>query len=202
MNTRYIATRDLPEMVQSFLSSLGYGRAQIAIEIGTTFSAQSCANDGCRALFGLVEIATGRADHWRGSWGGANPFERKLPDVDSGTRALPPGFAAFNGTEGGGKPTWGYLTFHAADIAPLLPAPAAELSRDEQVVLLAVCSLKGGYRAGECSRYRVAYGPTAPAVLSLAAKGLLVVNKAGAIQATVSGRNARPKDFPREERRY
>lgn len=90
---------------------------------------------------------------------------------------------------------------------PRLSLPAVvELSRDEVIVLSAHKQLKGGHyrdeayaRAAEGNNH---YGPIQPAprafqtqtvlqtVEALAARGLLKVNKAGASQITVEGRNA------------
>jgi len=83
--------------------------------------------------------------------------------------------------------------------------PVVELSRDEVIVLSAHKQLKGGhYRDAAYARAAegVHYGPgprppkafsdktVAQVVEALAARGLLKVNKAGASQITVEGRNA------------
>jgi hypothetical protein len=82
----------------------------------------------------------------------------------------------------------------AANITPRLPPPA-DLSDDEQIVLVATCSLKSSYNGESNYRFveaRRHTGITADrydaAKASLIARKLL--NKAGAV--TVEGRNARP----------
>jgi hypothetical protein len=90
------------------------------------------------------------------------------------------------------------LTFyvHPQNAAALLPAPSAELSEHEQIVLNATCSLKSSHNGRD--RYQMAceHYSRDPlmtreqwnlAKASLQAKGLL--NKAGAV--TVAGKNAR-----------
>jgi hypothetical protein len=78
----------------------------------------------------------------------------------------------------------------AANVAPLLPPPV-ELSDDEQIVLVATCSLKGHVRLQEANFWtKITADRYEAAKASLIARKLL--NKAGAV--TVEGRNARPKD--------
>jgi hypothetical protein len=92
------------------------------------------------------------------------------------------------------------LTFHVhpADAAALLPAPAADLSAHEKLVLEATASLKSSY--GGRDRYqmatddlRYARKPYPSRAEWDAAKAELIgrgyLNKAGVI--TVAGRNAR-----------
>lgn len=101
------------------------------------------------------------------------------------------------------------LTFyvHPDNATKLLPAPVAELTAHEKLVLQATCSFKASY--GGMDRYEMMAGevryagtkhvqppfPTRPewdaAKQSLIGKGLL--NKAGAV--TVAGRNARPSRY-------
>ena len=89
---------------------------------------------------------------------------------------------------------------------PRLSLPAVvELSRDEVIVLSAHKQLKGGHYRDEAyarAAEGVHYGPgprppkafsdktVAQVVEALAARGLLKVNKAGASQITIEGRNA------------
>lgn len=96
------------------------------------------------------------------------------------------------------------LTFyvHPENATKLLPAPAAELSEHERMVLEATCSLKSHYNgrdryqmATDSLRYNRKPYPSRDewnaAKQSLIDKGLL--NKAGAV--TVAGRNARPSRY-------
>ena len=90
------------------------------------------------------------------------------------------------------------LTFyvHPTDAVALLPAPSAELSAHEKIVLNATASYKSSYNGQDRYQMAMPYGdksgyPTRAqwddAKTLLISKGLL--NKAGAI--TVAGRNAR-----------
>jgi hypothetical protein len=149
---------------------------------------------GSREVYTAIEFATGRQASFPGQdeapWGARQ--ER--------TVKLEPGLAVVRHSMFCGKDMGLTFYLHPANAAQLLPAPSAELTKYEKLVLHATCSFKSSY--GGRDRYQMAqcdarYGkdfqsfPTREqwdaAKQSLIAKGLL--NKAGAV--TVAGRNAR-----------
>jgi hypothetical protein len=131
----------------------------------------------------LADLATFRIEQ--------APFMRPSA-LHEKTYELPEGFVVIVRREG--RYDGIEIISSAANITPLLPAPET-LTEDEEIVLVATCSLKSSY-AG-VSNYRLQEarcftGITADryeaAKASLIARKLL--NKAGAV--TVEGRNARP----------
>lgn len=155
---------------------------------------------GSRDTYRLADIATGEtvpaSDNASAPWD---------PRKDR-TIALKPGYVVIRHSIHSGRDAGLTFFVHPQNATALLPAPAAELSPHEALVLEATASLKssyGGKDRYEMSREDVAYGapekrdafPTRDqwdaAKASLIARGYL--NKAGAI--TVAGRNARPKKY-------
>ena len=104
---------------------------------------------------------------------------------------LPPGTALVCGGTFCGKPATVRVLLRPENLAKLLPAPL-ELTDCERSALNAIAGMKGGYRAEEFNRRGLGeYSASNPLVASLASKGLVTINKAGAIAVTVDGRNAR-----------
>jgi hypothetical protein len=150
-------------------------------------------SDGTRELYTAIHFESGRLADLPGQTNAPWAYR-----ADQGF-ILNPGIAIvkhsiFCGSDMG-------LTFyvHPQNAAALLPAPSAELSEHEKIVLDATCSLKSSY--GGRDRYQLACcaypnSDQKPLISrteysaakdSLRVKGLL--NKAGAV--TVAGRNAR-----------
>jgi len=78
-------------------------------------------------------------------------------------------------------------------LAAKLTPPETELTNKERSALNVVCTTKGGPYRKEAFDYAGLgeYNADNPLVVSLVTKGLLKANKAGAIAATIAGRNAR-----------
>lgn len=152
---------------------------------------------GSRDTFYAIEMETGAQVAIPGQ--NSAPWDNGRADR---TVALRPGFALVRRSMFRGKDMGMTFYLHPDNAAKLLPAPAAELTAHESLVLSATCSYKASY--GGMNRYEMAkrdceYNPERKAAFptieqwetakqSLIAKGLL--NKAGAV--TVAGRNARP----------
>jgi hypothetical protein len=104
---------------------------------------------------------------------------------------LPPGTALVCGGTFCGKPATVRVLLRSENLVKLLPAPTS-LSDQEKSALNCIAGMKGGYRAEEFNRRGLGqYGAANPLVESLRGKGLVTVNKAGAIAVTIEGRNAR-----------
>lgn len=182
----YVEVKALPPDVQRALSSVGYGRKDIQIDAAErAYPSQGGAGE--RGFMVVLNLATGESRTAYGSYGGANPFERTVDDLDEVT--LQPGMMVITGTTGGNHPVFAKIKAHPSNMAAMLPA-APGLSERELTVLYAFRALKGGEPRQQHFRdYRVKQGE----IDALAAKGLIKVNKAGAAQITTEGRNAFPR---------
>src|SRR5688500_15526643 len=99
----YVSVKELPDTLRAALSSISYGRADIAIETAETYNPFQAGGAGRRGFCMAVNIESGERAIARGSWGGSNPFNPNNPvDLDSQERPLKPGFAIIQGTEGNG----------------------------------------------------------------------------------------------------
>lgn len=172
---------------------------------GKTFKAMVCTettipadaglwSGGTRELYHAIDLSTGAQVIIPGQdsipWNGARRDR---------TIRIQPGFALVTHSMFCGKDMGLTFYVHPDNAAKLLPAPQAELSEHERIVLNATCSYKASYKGQD--RYdmarRAVYGEArdgfpsreewATAKQSLILKGLL--NKGGAI--TPAGRNAR-----------
>lgn len=181
----YVEVKALPAEVQRALSSVGYGRKDIQIEASER-AYPNQGGDGQRGFMVVLNLATGESRVAYGSYGGANPFQKTVDDLEEVT--LQPGMMVITGVTGGNQPVYAKIKAHPSNMAAMLPAAPA-LSERELIVLYAFRALKGGeYRQQHFRDYKVKQSE----IDALAAKGLIKVNKAGAAQITTEGRNAFP----------
>jgi hypothetical protein len=120
-----------------------------------------------------------------------SPFDQR--GIEGNTYEIPEGFAVVEHSRFCGKDMG--LTIHAGpeNLRPLLPAPE-ELSDHLRAALNIIGGIKGGHhRRDEWERRLLPgqYGPNHAFIVELEAKGLVKVNKAGAVSITTAGRNAR-----------
>jgi hypothetical protein len=189
---RYVETRTLPACVKTVLESYGFRRDSVAVEPSETFTVQAvCAYEGSRAFTAVVALdGSGSKVESIGSWGGANPFEARPVDTDDRKRPLPPGYVVIQG-ESGARGAFATLLAHPETFAPLLGAgPAHELSADEKTALLVIKGYKPFARKEFFERKRWSAERLESTLSSLAQKGLVSRNKAGATKITTEGRNA------------
>lgn len=175
--------------------------AAIVTETTTIPALAGLWSGGTRDSYVIVRLADG-AELPAPVHQGLHPDDKARRDTPI---KLEPGIAVVRHTIFCGKDHGLTFYVHPADAAQLLPAPSAELTPHESIVLKATTTYKASY--GGLSRYQLAKrdatgyanhvkvpdGATFPtpqewetAKASLIAKGLL--NKAGAI--TTAGRNA------------
>ncbi len=188
--TIHIQTKTLPDSLKSALSAVGYGAADVAIEVTETYSAQAFANDGQRGFTMAVNLATGERHERQGSWGGANPFSANAVDSDGAERPLAPGFAVVQGTTGYPR-TFATILLHPSNAAPLLPAKAGLTDRQRRI-LTQFGGLTSAGRKDEWERNHESR-PTADEIAKLVAAGMLKQNKAGALSITTEGKNNRAR---------
>ena len=142
---------------------------------------------GSRDYFRFYSLADGRVSTEVPS---QSAFDRPVQGIDA--VVMPEGFICVRHSIFCGKDSGITLIVRPENAAKYLPAPI-ELSREEQIVLIATCSFKSSYAGQSNYRFHEAHGDTGitsqdweSAKASLITRGML--NKAGAI--TNDGRNA------------
>lgn len=144
---------------------------------------------GTKYTYRGVDLATGQSVGCNGEFG--NPYTN--PSGRIPTVKLEPGKAVVVHKRFCGKDLGLHAYVHPDNLVPMLPAHSGgQLTDDERKALNCVASIKGGqYRVEEWARRGLGkYGPAHPLIESLRAKGLVTVNKAGAVAVTIEGRNA------------
>lgn len=149
-------------------------------------------DSGSRDEYRLVDLATRRVLPLPTS----HPAYDRLPNGERcgelELRELPPGVALVCGGTFMGKPATVRVMLREENLVAMLPAPTVELTPAEDAALNIVCGMKGGYRQEEFARRGLGrYGAEHPAIVRLASLGFVTINKAGAIAATIEGKNAR-----------
>lgn len=182
----YARVKDLPPTVQGVLRSVHYAKADIRVEVEESVSAPHAYGKGHRGQIVMLELSTGRTQASVGSWGGDNPFESRPVDT-GGESPLPPGYAALTSS------LTGHWTLHLnpQNVAALLPSAGGEVTAREGY-LLGVFRLNTVGRKYEWERHR-GHGPTEGEIASLASRGFLKVNRAGAVSLTTEGKNVSEK---------
>lgn len=138
----------------------------------------------------MVNLDTGARKTFIGSWGGSNMFVSSPVDDSDGVGTLPPYGAVIRGSTGYPR-TFATIYAHPAAMGRFLPSGEPDETTDaEQQALYCYVSIKGGeYRRDELRRRNV----TDDVIDGLVAGGYLKRNKAGAVQITTAGKNARDR---------
>jgi hypothetical protein len=187
-NSIVIATKTLPESVLKLLKEVGFNKKDIVVKAVETVCLMQAGGDGRRSFVGFAMLDGSREPHvYYGSWGGANPFEERAPDLDNSHHNMILGSATLLGYEGGGHPTHATLYVHPDNIVPLLPAKT-ELSDRLCGILGQWTSYTSAGRKDEWNRSPESK-PTDDELELLIAKGLLKRNSAGAVSITTEGKN-------------
>jgi hypothetical protein len=191
----FVPTKDLPDIVQEVLESVGFHKADIDVEPAVEAHLSSPYGTGYQTFAVGVDITRRRVSREvASSWGGPNMFEHRTLDQPS-TLDLPEGTMLIMGQRGGGRPVSAKLYAHPGLMAPMLEGQqAADLSVQELAVLAIFKGIKGGYREEEARRYKL---PFKTAVARLVELGFLKTNRAGATQITTDGRNLITSDARR-----
>ena len=199
MSAIYLDARDVPATLRG-----GYRGSKFRVQVTESVNIPSHAglwDGGSRDVFSALRISDGTALAF--PWQAEAPWSAYREHASGRTIDLKPGFAVVKHTTFCGNDMGLTFFLHPADAAPMLPAPAAELTDAEKHVL-ASRGFKSSY--GGKDRYQMqretvnpVWAPAAErkpfptrdewtaAENALKARGLL--NKAGAI--TPAGRNAR-----------
>jgi hypothetical protein len=183
----YVEVKTLVPAVQDALKAVGYGAKDIQVIVADSVSPSVAGGSGQRGFVTVINLTTGKRDHMRGSWGGANMFNpNNTVDLDTGKYVIPTDGVVIKGTTGHPRT---FATLYTTAMGHFLPSgDDSEVLTDEELSAL-YChkSIKGGeYRRDEMRRRNV----SASAVDSLVDRGYLKRNKAGAVSITTKGKNA------------
>jgi hypothetical protein len=199
LNAIYLEANKVPQHLRGGYSGKKF-KAIVTTEV-TIPSHAGIWDGGSRETYQLIHLETGKSvqasDNMSAPWNAA----RKDQHI-----SLQPGFAVVAHSMFCGKDMGLTFYVHPDNAAKLLPAPSAELSEHEQIVLNATCEFKSHYNGQD--RYSMAKtrheypwqhnqdkpfptrGQWDVAKAELISKGLL--NKSGAV--TPAGRNACIRD--------
>lgn len=183
----YSKVKDLPETIQSALSSLGYTRADIELKVKESISPFIGGGDGYRGFCVILDIVTGEKDVKLGSYGGSNAFNPgNQVDCDTACYKIPANTAVIKGSSGGGHPVSASITLSPDNVIKALPLKT-ELTPREKWLLYVLKAYTSQGRKEEFRRNNDI--PTLADLKRLEGLGFLKVNKAGAAQITTEGKN-------------
>lgn len=181
-----VELKELPQTLRKSLAKLGYRRRDIRVAPATEIDMHVVGGSGSRGIAMVVNVDTGKvSDVVKGSWGGANPFDKKPLDAETKVR-IPSNGAVIKGTEGGHGM---FLTIyvHPSQLVSMLPGEVNLTTREQDI--LGMARFKSGYKKEMFHKHRV----TKEELVSLANRGYMKINKAGATSLTAKGKNAGTK---------
>jgi len=189
---RYLAIRELPDVIQRALGEVSYRRRDIEVKPATSYQMAGSSGAGKKSFVIAVNMASGQYKVEWGSWGGANAFSPTNPvDLDTKSRPIPANGAVISGTTGGNQPTWAYIQVPPGNMQALLPEEDADmdLTDGEKAALYAIGHYKSFYRKEQFQQWGLGpYGPRNPHVTKLLALGLAKTRGQG-LMITTKGRN-------------
>ena len=187
MSTIYLAPLDVPDVFKRAFPD--YRGRTYAVE------AAECVRFDCnywdggtKYTYRGVDIATGQAFNPE-----CQEYDNPFTHPEVPTVVLAPGKAVVCHRVFCGKDMGIKILVHPDNLRKLLSDDRPQLSEDESRALAVVRSIKGGHhRRDEWGRRSLpgSYGAENPLIRSLADKGLVTVNRAGAVAVTLAGRNA------------
>ena len=187
MSTIYLAPADVPDVFKRAFPS--YRGRTYAVEAAESVQlTDNYWSGGTKYTYHGVDIATGQVFNPECQEYG-NPFIH--PDVP--TVVLEPGKAVVCHRVFCGKDMGIKILVHPDNLRKLLSDDRPQLSEGESRALAVVRSIKGSHhRRDEWDRRSLpgSYGAENSLIRSLADKGLVTVNRAGAVAVTLAGRNA------------
>jgi hypothetical protein len=180
----YVKVRELPDTLQSALSSVGYAKGDVQILIQETESLAFAGGDGYRGFASVVNISTGERKEMQGSWGGANPFNpTNMVDLNYEKYPIPKDVAVIRGFTGGASGiTHATITLSPQNVMPVLQS-TSELGDDEKHLLAIMRGHKPAYRKPYLDAAK-------EMVETLVERGYISRSKNGALTLTTKGKNA------------
>lgn len=188
MITQHATVKELSPHVRRALASVGYGAADVPIVAAESVDSGEAGGAGMRGFVLILNLDDGRYETVNGSWGGATIADPRNPVDRSEMIPVPPNGAVIKGTRGYPR-TFATIYAHPQAMGRFLPSGEAEQLTDaEQAAIYCHAAIKGGeYRRDELRRR----GVQAETIDSLVTRGYLKRNRAGAVQITTKGKNAR-----------
>jgi hypothetical protein len=188
---QYVSVKTLAPTLRDALASVRYGAQDIRVIPAHAIEARAGgASAGSRGFVQVVNLDTGASHVEHGDWGGAG-LGRRLADWTEDAIPIPANGAVVKGTTGYPR-TFAQVYVHPDSLGRFLPEATEQLSEAAQQVLYCFGSIKGGqYRRDELRRRVGSPAISDPIVDSLVERGYLKRNKAGAVQITTRGKNAR-----------
>lgn len=187
----HVETKTLSKPILDALASVRYGARDIEVVASSTVSLNSeAAWKGARGFVIAINLETGERINRQGSWGGSNMFVRNAVDETDEIYTLPTFGVVITGQTGHPR-TLARVHVHPEQLSRFLPAVAEETTDEEQQALYCYTGIKGGeYRREELRRRKVKQST----IDDLVERGYLSRNKAGSVQVTTKGKNARSRD--------
>lgn len=185
---QYAAVKDLAPHVRRALDSVGYGAADVPIVPAEHVDSGVAGGAGMRGFVLILNTDTGRYETVNGSWGGATIADPRNPVDRDELIPVPTNGVVIKGTRGYPR-TFATIYAHPQTMGRFLPSGEAEtLTEAEQAAIYCHAAIRGGeYRRDELRRR----GVEQPTIDSLVERGYLKRNRAGAVQITTRGKNAR-----------
>lgn len=184
----HVEVKDLVPAIQKALASVKYGARDISVEAKDEVAlATGGASDGSRGFVTIVNLETGKFHTEVGDWGGRG-LGRRMSDWTDDRLTLADNMVVVHGQMGYPR-TYAHIYANGNVIGRFLPSGDEEtLTDQEQQAIYCHAAVKGGqYRRDEMSRR----GVRPETVDSLVERGYLKRNRAGAVQITTKGKNAR-----------
>ena len=179
-----VELNDLPPQLKQALHKIGYKRRDVRVIPAASADIRSYAGKGRYGLAVAINLRTGKtSDIQRGSWGGANPYEKRPLDWVDKPVKIPPNGAIAVGA-GGYKGMFITLYVHPESLMPLLPGDTDVSERETAILRMA--TYKSFYKKELFQRNNV----TKDEILALVKRGYMKMNKAGATSVTAKGKNA------------
>lgn len=187
--TVYLGHMDLPIQLRHLMGSKSFLTCVLTEECTMPADAGTWSG-GTREIYSAVELATGKAVSITDTFSAPWDKSRSSRQIQ-----LRPGYAVAVTGSFCGKPATTTLYALPSDVAPMLPAPAPELTYAQQVVLDACCGLISKARKDEYRRAGLTDADVEQATAQLVKLGYLKPRGG----TTVAGMNARIRNPQRPQ---
>jgi hypothetical protein len=178
-----IPTKELPPVVKKALKEVGFKKSRISVVPQEKVSLQGFAGGGSRSYAVVLNLASGKYEISRGSWGGGNPYGSRPVDTDSRKYDIPENGMVILGEEGGGQPVTASLYVNPKTVTGFLPGKSDLTERQKSI--LRMFAYTSAYRKELFDDNNVKDSE----VDELVKSGHLKRSKNGALRRTIKGEN-------------
>jgi hypothetical protein len=184
----HVELTDLSPVIRRALESVDYHARDVSLEAKDEVDLRTYGGGaGARGFVTVINLTTGKFHTEVGDWGGPG-LGNRLADFSEDRVKLTDEMAVIVGTMGHPR-TFAHIYANGTVLGRFLPSGEEEVLTDTELKGLYVySSIKSGYRRNELDRLHVLEHPT---IDSLVDRGYLKRNRAGAVQITTKGKNAR-----------